>query len=156
MNKKLITVIFAIILVAVLSVVIAVNHKTSNSGAEQSYSSIEEANSAASFNLEHSDRLCGNVATGFEANSSTIEVQFGEAGYIRKTLGVTDNSGKNADFDETSEAEIKGKKVTFKGKNGKVYLAVWTYNNFAYTVSLNENGNGVSIEEMTEYIEATV
>ncbi len=156
MNKKLIAIICIVILIAAVFTVILVNNKYSPSNTDSdSFESIEEANEAADFNLEHSDRLCGYIPTGYKANSSTIEVEFGTAGYIRKTLGVTDNSGNNSSFDESTEQEINGSTVTLKGKDGNIYLAVWNSNNFAYTISLDENGDGVPAEEMAEYIEAT-
>ena len=74
---------------------------------------------------------------------------------LRKTLGVTDNSGNNAEFDETNEQDVRGVKVTMKGKDGKVYLAVRNQNNFAYTISISDLGKGADIDEMIEYIKAT-
>lgn len=152
-KKKLTAIIGIVLLLAAICVIVVVYHNSDTT--QKSYSSIEEANKAADFNLEHSDRLCGYPASEFEANSSTIEVKFDEAGIIRKTLGVTDNSGSNSSLKESSEENVNGRKVTFKGKNDKIYLATWNYNNFAYTISLNQEGEGVSKEEMIKYIEAT-
>ena len=155
MKKKVIlSVALIAILLAAICTIIVVRHKVVPAGAGkgQTYSSIDEANKAADFKLTHSDRLGGYPATGFEANSSTIEVTFGNGGYIRKTLGVTDNSDKEKDYPDSAEQEINGMKVTYRGENGKVYLATWNTNNFAYTISVNE---GVPAEEMTEYVLAT-
>ena len=154
-KKKILAVVCIILLIAATCTLIIINKKSGKGGSEVSYSSIEEANNAADFNLEHSDRLCGYPATDYSANSSTIEVHFGEHSYIRKTRGVNDNSSNSKNLTETSEAEINGRKVTFKGKDKKIYLATWNHNNFAYTISLDENGSGADVEEMTEYIEAT-
>lgn len=153
MKKKIvITIIMVAVFVAALIAVIVVKNNTPATGKTQSYSSMEEAEKAAPFNMDYSDRLCGYPATDFEANSSTIEVHYAEAGLIRKTLGVADNSGNNTEYSESSEQIINGLTVTCKGNDGLVYLAVWNNNNFAYTISVNE---GVSVDEMTEYIEAT-
>ena len=154
MKKKRLAIISIIVLIAAIAVVIVINHNANNN-AQKSYSSIEEANKASDFKLEHSDRLCGYTPTDYKANSSTIEVEFGEVGYIRKTLGVTDNSG-NSEFNETSTKEVNGTKVTLMGKDKMVYLATWNQNNFAYTISINDEvAPGVSEEEMLEYVEAT-
>ena len=157
MKKKTMTIIGIVLLIAAVAIIITVKQNTSSvkSSPQSSFESIEEANKAAVFNLEHSDRLCGYPATGYEANSSTIEVKFGTVGIIRKTLGVTDNSGNSSEYSETSEKEVNGKTVTLKGKDGKIYIATWNYNNFAYTISLDESTGGVPAEEMIEYIEAT-
>ena len=156
-NKKVLAIAGIVLLLASVLIIIAVNHNANNgkSADNTSYDTFEEANKAADFNLVYSDRLCGYIPTDYNANSSTIEVHFGNAGYIRKTLGVTDNSGNEDNFSDAEEVNIDGKNITLKGKDGNIYLAVWNYNNFAYTISLDKNGNGVSAEEMTEYIEAT-
>ena len=153
MKKKIvITVILIFVFIAAFIAVIVIGKSTASNGNTQSYSSMEEAQKEAPFNMEYSDRLCGYPATDFEANSSTIEVHYADAGFIRKTLGVIDNSGNNTEYSESSEQSINGLSVTLKGNDGLVYLAVWNDNNFAYTISVNE---GVFADEMTEYIEAT-
>lgn len=155
MKKKIIAIIGIIVLIAASVVVIVINHSSEKGGFDKSYDTIEEANNAADFNLEYSDRLCGYLPTVFIANSSTIEAKFDGAGFIRKTLGVTDNSGTSKKYDEESEMDVNGIKVNLKGKDGKVYLATWNNNNFAYTICLEENTGGADKEIMREYIEAT-
>ena len=153
MKKRIvITIIMVAVFVAAFIAVVIIKNNTPATGRIQSYSSMEDAQKEAPFNMDYSDRLCGYPATDFEANSSTIEVHYADAGFIRKTLGVIDNSGNNTEYSENSEQSINGMTVTFKGNDGLVYLAVWNDNNFAYTISVNE---GVSVDEMTEYIEAT-
>ena len=153
MKKKIIiTIMMIAVFVAAFIAVVVIKNNTPATGKTQSYSSMEEAEKAAPFNMDYSDRLCGYPATDFEANSSTIEVHYADAGFIRKTLGVIDNSGNNTEYSESSEQSINGLTVNCKGNDGLVYLAVWNNNNFAYTISVNE---GVSVDEMTEYIEAT-
>ncbi len=151
-KKTIITIIVVAVLVAAFIAVIVIKNNTVSNGRTESFSSIEEAEKEAPFNMEYSDRLCGCPATDFKANSSTIEVHYGSAGFIRKTLGVADNSDSDTAYSESGEQTINGLTVTCKGNDGLVSLAVWNDNNFAYTISINE---GVSIDEMTEYIEAT-
>ena len=114
---------------------------------------MEEVLGEAAFNMDYPDRLCGVPVTGFKANSSMIEAHYGgDTNYIRKTLGVSDNSDNNNQYNESSRKDINGKNVTLKGNDGLIFMAVWNDNNFAYTISSAE---GVDIYEMTEYIEAT-
>lgn len=157
MKKKIAIIASIVILIAAVCIIIVVRHQTTPSAHEKakSYSSIEEAVSAADFDLQYSDRLCGYPATGFEANGSTIEVEYGEAGYLRKTYAVVQNSDRDEQYEESSEQDIDGKTVTFKGNDGTVYLAAWNENNFAYTIFLNAGTGGVSAEDMTEYVKAT-
>ena len=152
-NKIIISIAAAVILTASVFAVITFNNKLKqNNGGAQLYDSMDDAANNSSFNMEYPDRLCGVPASGFEANSSMIEVRYGSAGFIRKTLGVTDNSSDKTEYDESGEQSVNGMTVTFKGTDGLVYLAVWNYNNFAYTISAVR---GVAIDEMTEYIEST-
>lgn len=102
--------------------------------------------------MEYPDRLCGFPVTGFRSNSGMIEARYGSGGFIRKTLGVADNSGDKTEYHEIAEQSVNGLTVTLKGDDGLVFLAVWNDNNFAYTVSA---ANGVTADEMTDYIEAT-
>ena len=152
-NKIIISIVAVVILIATIFTVIIINHnsKQGNDGA-QSYDNVEDAAKNASFFLEYPDRLCGIPATGFESNSSMFEVRYGNENYIRKTLGVADNSGNKTEYAENNKQSVNGITVTFKGSDGLVYLAVWTDNNFAFTISVT---NGVVADEMTEYIEAT-
>ena len=147
----MISIIAAIALAAVVITVISVKNHTAN-GRTRSYSTMQEAEKAAPFNMEYSDRLCGYTVSEFVSNSSTIEVRYGGAGVIRKTLGVADNSGKSLKYPESQEQSVDGRTVTLKGDGGLVYIAVWNDNNFAYTISVNE---GIPAAEMADYIEAT-
>jgi len=109
----------------------------------------------AFFPIEYTDRLAGYPVTGIHSDSSTIEIRFGDVGFIRKTYAVIDNSGEERQFDEKSEHTIDGISVTFSGEKGMIYLAVWNNNNFAYTICINSGFDGVSAEEMTEYVKGT-
>jgi hypothetical protein len=109
----------------------------------------------ASFPIEYTDRLGGHPVTEQRSDSSTIEIVFGGFGYIRKTYAVVDNSGGKSNYTEKSETNIDGINVTFYGKNSAVYLATWNNNNFAYTISIDNETDGVSPAEMSEYVRRT-
>lgn len=152
-NKIIISMVAIVILIAAVFVVFTINNKfEQNEGGAQTYENMDEAAKNASFHMEYPDRLCGFPVTGFRSNSSMIEVQYGNNGLIRKTLGVADNSGNKTEYKESVEQSVNGITVTLKGNDGLYYLAVWNDNNFAYTVSA---ATGVTVDEMTEYIEAT-
>lgn len=157
MKKKLAVIVFIAILLAALCIIIAVRQKVApkNDTKINMYDNAEDAISAASFDMEYPDRLCGSPALDFEANSSTIEITYGASGFIRKTLGVNDNSGSDSNLPESSTEEINGMTVIFKGRDSKIYQASWSYNNFAYTISINEENGGIDKDEMTDYIQST-
>ena len=150
-RKIVLSIVVLAVLAAAIATVVIINNRSGAHDSVESYNSIEEVNEAADFKIEYRDRLCGALPTDFEANSSTVEVRYGEAGYIRKTLGVVDNSGGD-DYSEITDTVIDEREVQFKGDDGKVYIAVWNDNNFAYTISTVE---GVEPDEMTVYVEAT-
>lgn len=151
-NKAIICITAVVILIAAVVAIIVFNDKLAG-GKVQTYTSMEEVLGEAAFNIDYPDRLCGVPVTGFKANSSMIEAQYGgDTNYIRKTLGVSDNSDNNNQYNESRRQNINSKKVTLKGNDGLIFMAVWNDNNFAYTISSAE---GVDIDEMTEYIEAT-
>jgi len=151
MNKRIILIIALFLFAAALVTVIIV--KNCGTGADEPGTDTSDKEQAP-FPIEFSDRLVGQPFTETRFDSSTIEILFGDVGFIRKTYAVLDNSGGNRGFGEKSELSIGGIDVTFFGENGLVYLAVWNHNNYAYTVSIN-SGFGVSAEEMAEYVKAT-
>ena len=115
----------------------------------------DHAAEAAAFEMEYSDRLCGVPVTNVTSNSSTVEVTYGNAGFARKTLGVVNNSDNRKDLTEETVQTIGSYSVTLKGKGDIYYLATWTYNSYAYTISINDSEEGVTLEEMTDYIVST-
>ncbi len=157
MKKKrwIIIVVAAAIGIAALITVIYLNKTgfSANSKAKNNAASAE-TNESADFGFIYADRLAGYPETGYSSNSSTIEITYGDGGYIRKTY-ATGNNNAGKEYSESSEQDINGITVTFKGRDGSVYLASWSDNNFVYTIFLNEKTGGVSAEEMTEYVKAT-
>ena len=152
MRKKIITSLVAIVILVAATVAITVfSHNLENSGTK-SYETMADAEKEAPFTLAYPDRLGGIPVTGFESNSSMIEAQYGTENYVRKTLGVSNNSDRDETYTDFTEQNVGGRSVTFEGLGGSVFLAVWHDNNFAYSVFISE---GVTAEEMTEYIEAT-
>ena len=152
MKKKLFCVILIALLVISAAALIIFRQKTnSNTESGDTDSGIESAN----FDIQYSDRLVGVPVTSTESNSSTIEVKYGDAGYTRKTLGVSDNSDRRNDLTEESSQTVGVYEVTLRGKDGKLCLATWTYNSFAYAISISDSYDGVDLNEMTEYIMAT-
>ncbi len=155
MKKKLLTIIVIVaLLITGISIILIRNKVSPPESSFVSADSIEEANERADFDLEYSDRLSGYPATNFKSNQSTIEVEFGTAGYLQKSLAKADSSG-NINYAEKTEVEINGMSVSFEGENGAVYIAKWNYNNFGYLISLNPEGSGATSDEMVEYVEAT-
>lgn len=166
MKKKIIiSVVAAVVCIAVFTTVIIINLRSKtaapeadSSEAKKSVSELlsegkaENNDTAADFGFEYPDRLGGYQATDMQSNSSMIEITYSNAGFVRKTYAVSENSGDKTEYDESMDLVIDGSKVTFKGNDGMVNLAVWNENNYAYTISVNE---GVSPEDMEEYVKTT-
>lgn len=150
MKKKIIiAVIMIAVLIVAIAAVIVIKNKTVSNDTIKSYDTIEEANEAADFTLEASDRLCGVPATDYKSGRTTVEVYYGNAGFIRKTTGT---AGSKSDYPEVNEQNFSGRDVTLKGEDGKIFIAEWIENNFTYTISVNE---GIETDEMADYIDAT-
>ena len=152
MKKRIIPVVVAIILVAASFTAIVV---VRNRIARSDESADASAGNTAAFRLETTDRLAGYPATGNHSDSSTVEVQFGEHGLVRKTYAVRDNSGGDAGFSEKTVRTVNDMEVMFMGNDGLVCLAVWNNNNFAYTIRIDADAGGISAEEMSEYVRIT-
>ena len=70
------------VLVAAIAAVIVIKNKSFRKDKVQEYSDIEQAMEAADFNMDYTDRLAGVPATGYSSNSSTIEITYGDAGWL--------------------------------------------------------------------------
>lgn len=159
-NKKIILGVgLIVLLIAAIVTVMIVRHNMGPSETEtEAFDTYEEAYEKADFSLKFSDRICGYPATQFKSNSSTIEVLYGDDTFTRKTYAVADNSTAatpDENYSETDTFEINGMNVTFKGNGGRVYLATWNFNNYAYTISISSDLAGASPEEMTAYVNST-
>ncbi len=152
MKKKILCAVLIALLVIGAAVLIIFRQKSPDASPKSGQG---QASEEANFDMEYSDRLNGVPVTDVSSNSSSIEVTYGDAGFTRKTLGVVDNSDKRNDLDENGEMTVGAYNVTLLGKNGSIYVAKWSYNSFAYTISLDGNKDGVSREEMQEYILST-
>ena len=169
MKKKILAAAAAALLIAAVITVALINQGSSCQNAEprdgsvsvsdaKEYEADAEALDAAGFPVQYSDRLCGYPPTGFYADSDTAEIDYAGMGYTRKSLvpvSGTDAATIPGVYDESTEQDINGVAVTFYENNKKVYLAVWTDNNFDYTISLSDSTGGVSSAEMTDYVMAT-
>ena len=149
-KKKIICVILLVLFAAaIVGVIVVKNHSVSDS-MPQSYSSLEEANEAADFGLNGSDRLCGYPATDYEAGSNAVKITYADAGFISKTLGEANNGSTGEKYSEAAEQVVEDRTITFKGNGEKIYLAEWNENGFSYIVT-----DGVDTDEMIEYVKAT-
>ena len=151
-RKTLISAAAIAVLIAAAAVTAALNNQTKQTGAAQTGSSADRAEDAAPFNMEYPDRLCGIPVTGSKADGGMREVRYGDTCFIRKSLTAADGDDNKTEYGEISVQNVNGITVTFKGSDGLVNLAVWNDNHFEYTVY---TGQGVSADEMIEYIEAT-
>ena len=152
MKKKLFCIILIALLVIGAALLIIFRLKSNDNVKDgESGRSVETAN----FDIQYSDRLMGVPVTDTESNSSTIEIKYADAGFTRKTLGVTDNSDTRNDLTEESTQTVGVYDVKLKGKDVKYYLATWTYNSFAYTISISDAYEGADLDTMTEYIMST-
>lgn len=68
---------------------------------------------------------------------------------LRKAKGNDDVSGDYNEYSEITAITIDGKEVTMKGNNGTVYVAIWTENEYSFSVAAN---NGVTSDSMTSII----
>ena len=115
----------------------------------------EEAAQLAGFDLTAPDEIAGTgedayqVMTG-EDIETIFEIDYasGEerAAYVRKAPGADDISGNCNDYTEVETIEENGVKLTLKGNDGLVNLAVWTDGGYSYALNVTD---GLSQSDMT-------
>ena len=116
------------------------------------YSSLDEAVKGSGIQIEVPEAVGDTKADLWMAiNGEIIEVRYGDTLDIRKAILPTDNhdiSGDYNDYAQTVTTIIAGKQVTFKGDSGKVMVAVWNDDEYAYSVTTP----GVTVEEMKSLV----
>ena len=115
----------------------------------------EEAEELAGFSLTIPERLEqeGSTEAYRAMKDSMLEVLVsGEEDQIRirKGAGEEDISGDYTVYEKEDTVEIGGRKVTVKGDETLVYLAVWQEGEYSYSVS---SENGMALEDMTQLVE---
>ena len=72
---------------------------------------------------------------------------------FRKAAGEGDISGNYTKYSEREDVEVDGAAVTMQGEGGKVNLAVWSADGYAYSIDCTVAVNDVT---MTVYMRATM
>ena len=105
----------------------------------------EEAAQLAGFNLTAPDEIAGSSEKAYQVMNSEdgetiFEINYaaGEdrAAYVRKAPGADDISGDYNDYAEVETIEENGVKLTLKGNDGLVNLAVWTDGGYSYALNV--------------------
>ena len=118
----------------------------------------EEAVQLAGFELNAPDAISGvsektyHVMKG-EEGEVIFEIVYasGEdrAAYVRKAPGTEDISGDYNDYAEEQTVEEGSVSITLKGRDGLVYLAIWTDGGCSYALNVTA---GLSQSDMTALV----
>lgn len=138
---------FAMCAVMALSLAACGNDKPTNSndGGDRppdpftEYQTLEEAEKEAKFTLNLPQSITGysDPVYRLDKEGGLLEVVFenGEESItFRKVSGDGDISGNYNDFSEKNEVELDGTVITMKGTDGKVNVAVWSKDGYAYSI----------------------
>lgn len=145
--------VFSIVMCAVMALSLAAcgNNKPTNSsdGGDRSpnpfteYQTLEEAEKEAKFTLNLPQSIAGysDPMYRLDKEDGLLEVVFenGEESItFRKAGGDGDISGNYSNFSEKNEVELDGTVVTMKGADGKVNVAVWSKDDYSYSIDSTE------------------
>jgi len=73
---------------------------------------------------------------------------------IRKAIGSEDISGDYTVYKESMETEIGNVKVTMKGNNGKVNVAIWSEGVNVFSITVNCGGTGLDSSIIRTMVDA--
>ena len=156
MNKKILAIMLIVLLLVGIIVLAVVVKPFKDSNANISVSdSAQETTVPAQFRMDYTDRLCGNPETDFKTADNTVIITYGDKGTIKRVFDSDELMNSKQEYSQTKTQEINGNKVTLKGENDKIYTAAWIENHNSYFIELNPEYEGIDIEEMSAYIEAT-
>ena len=110
------------------------------------HETLEDAEKAIGFEIEYNgiDKVINYSTIG----NDILEISF-KGGYLRKAKGSDDISGDNNEYKVEKSVEIDGKKVTLKGTDKLINLAVWTDGDFSYCLGFDE---GTTEKEITNLV----
>ena len=77
-----------------------------------------------------------------------------DEGEIRKGVGGEDISGDYNRYAEISTVHVDDLRVTMKGADGQISLAIWTSGGYADSIGLGGSADGVSSGEMSALVAA--
>lgn len=100
-------------------------------------------NSIEGFNecVYRSDKEDGMIEVIFQNGNEEIR--------FRKATGDGDVSGNYTEFSKKESVDVDGANVTMKGEDGKVNLATWSMDGYAYSIDCT---NAVDKATMTDYV----
>lgn len=115
---------------------------------------LEDAARLAGFEMTVPETVCEYRQTGIQAiEKNLIQVFYGEgeeeSARIRKGVGTDDISGDYNIYEQEYTAAVGDLKVTMKGSDGQVSLAIWTNGGYTYSVSVK---NPISVEAISALI----
>ena len=121
------------------------------------YDSKDDAAQAAGFDLAVPDEISGCSEKSYRVLSAEGDVMFeiiyasgeDETARIRKAPGADDVSGNYTVYAETETVDVGGVRVTMKGADGFVKLAVWTNGDYSYALSVE---SGLSQNDMAALV----
>lgn len=121
------------------------------------YDSKDAAAQAAGFDLAVPDDISGCSEKSYRVLSAAGDVMFeiiyasggDETARIRKVPGADDVSGNYNEYAETETVDVGGVRVTMKGADGLVKLAVWTNGDYSYVLSVE---SGLSQNDMAALV----
>ena len=157
MNKKILAVVFIVVLVVGIVVAAFISHNLTEGNRENTGISeeAEETTVPPELRMQYPDRLNGVLETNYEAKNNTIIVTYGENGTLKRIFGSDELMTSEQAYAEKTEIDVNGNTVTLNGKNGKIYTAAWTENYNSYFIELSPEGEGIDENEMAEYVSAT-
>ena len=160
-KKKIIAAAAIVVMLILTAVLIMINYPVSTENQQSTESMAvsdvqQNSEQSAEFDFVCTDRLCGCPETKRRTTPESVEVVFFDIGtIIKEYVSEKETVSEEDRFGEVSEKEINGMLVSLKGDGGKVLLASRSDNGFKYTIRINSSDNGISTEEMTDYIIST-
>ena len=113
---------------------------------------LDEAAKVAGFSMTVPEAVKGytlDEISAMQKNMIQVIYQNGDATlYLRKGPGSEDISGDYIQYPEEKAVQVGERAVTLKGKDGKVMVAIWNGDGYAYAV----DATGVSEAEMTTLV----
>lgn len=122
----------------------------------QDCATLADAQKLAGFAFQVPDTVTGYADRSISAIANDIiqlryDNQKDQSVLLRKAAGTEDVSGDYNTYDQVKTVTVKEKSVTMKGRDGKVFVAVWTQNGYSFAI---DSDAGLSTDVVTALVQA--
>lgn len=118
------------------------------------YDSLLEASRVLGFEAKGPAVLNGSLEEIIVIGKKALNLRYKDGSVFRKAKGSGDISGVSEPYPEVRESVLDGRRITEKGRDGRVFLVLWTDGTFSYSFHTPLGANSEAVRLLIESVTA--